>query len=344
MDNVDFLFITNVPSFYKVALYNELHKRKNIFVIFISDCSNIRSGDFISRDINFPHVFLTNKPFEERSRTETAFFILKEIYNLKYIRLFMSGWEMPELMPMLFFLNRRKNSIIIESSIYESKTNGIKGFLKKIYLKRFSQALVSGFLQKELVSELGFKGDVKYSYGVGIPKLKKVKNEQCSTTNNDLNFLYVGRLSYEKNLSLLVDAFKSSRHKLTLVGDGPLRNELEFNSPNNVKFLGYLNNNELHTVYSKHHVLILPSLSEPWGLVVEEALSLGLPVIVSDKVGCKVDLIDELETGVVFSAESKDELLISIENISDNFNFYQSNTNRYELKVRIDKQVQAYVE
>ncbi|MGL4158700.1 hypothetical protein ACSYT5_05490, partial [Escherichia coli] len=54
----DAVFLTNVPAFYKVNLFNEIQKNKDIFVIFVSDKSKIRNEDFYSYDFAFDHFFL----------------------------------------------------------------------------------------------------------------------------------------------------------------------------------------------------------------------------------------------------------------------------------------------
>jgi glycosyltransferase involved in cell wall biosynthesis len=68
----------------------------------------------------------------------------------------------------------------------------------------------------------------------------------------------------------------------------------------NIKFTGAINNKDLPSYYQRADVFILPSLSEVWGLVVEEALNNGTPVMVSDRVGCAEEIISN-DNGVVFS-------------------------------------------
>ncbi|MEZ9064529.1 MULTISPECIES: glycosyltransferase family 4 protein [unclassified Vibrio] len=343
MNKFDFLYITNVPSFYKISLYNEISKSKSIYVIFISKKSAIRSGDFMSKNINFPHTFIEDGEFEGRNKIGVLLNVCKVLISLKFKKIYFSGWEIIELIPILPFV-REKKSIIIESSIYESKTTGIIGLVKKAYIQFFDEALVSGFLQQELVLKLGFKGRVIFSHGVGIPKLPSFKiNKRDVPNNSSLKFLFVGRLAKEKNLSLLIRAINMSNHNLTIVGDGPLKNELEKEAGNKVQFLGYQNNSDIHSIYLKHDALVLPSLSEPWGLVVEEALSVGLPVVVSQKVGCKVDLVEEFKTGVVFNDNSLEDLIFALDELSSDYSFYSNNTRRYKIENRIEKQVLSYV-
>jgi glycosyltransferase involved in cell wall biosynthesis len=100
---------------------------------------------------------------------------------------------------------------------------------------------------------------------------------------------------------------------LVFAGDGPLRSALEKRShelgvSERVRFLGFVNQSQLPSVYRAADLLVLPSLFEPFGLVVNEAMCCGRPVAVSDCVGAKYDLVREKETGYVFPAGDVDAL------------------------------------
>ncbi|MEX2399812.1 MAG: glycosyltransferase, partial [Rhodothermales bacterium] len=83
------------------------------------------------------------------------------------------------------------------------------------------------------------------------------------------------------------------------VGDGPLRGMLEAEAdPERVHFAGFRNQTELPACYAAADALVLPSDGrETWGLVANEAMACGLPVIVSEAAGCAPDLVREGETG-----------------------------------------------
>jgi len=114
--------------------------------------------------------------------------------------------------------------------------------------------------------------------------------------------LYVGRLSYEKNLAALVDAFKALSQPgvaLVLVGDGPARVSLEQTLAGNVvAFTGYLTGDALATAYASADVFAFPSLTETFGQVVQEAMASGLPVVGFDAEGVR-DLVANGETGLL---------------------------------------------
>jgi glycosyltransferase involved in cell wall biosynthesis len=112
-------------------------------------------------------------------------------------------------------------------------------------------------------------------------------------------FLFVGRLVARKQPARLLDAFAGVRAELpaatlTVVGDGPLRAELEAcsgGSGSGVTFAGWAEGDALRKALREHDVLVLPSEREVWGLVVNEALAHGLYVVATDEVGSAHDLL-----------------------------------------------------
>jgi glycosyltransferase involved in cell wall biosynthesis len=134
----------------------------------------------------------------------------------------------------------------------------------------------------------------------------------------DSYFLYVGRLAREKNLEALIRSFAAARARgsqssLVLVGDGPLRRRLEDQVRQAglepwVRFAGLKSTTELLPYYAFARSFVLPSRREPWGLVVNEALAAGLPVIVSNRCGCAGDLVAHGINGFLFDADREEEL------------------------------------
>jgi len=136
--------------------------------------------------------------------------------------------------------------------------------------------------------------------------------------------LYCGKLLPWKDPLLVVDACAAGGGSrplhLLVAGDGPLRTRLErrardFNVP--LTCLGFVNQTEIPSIYSAADVLVLPSRREPWGLVVNEAMNLSLPVLTSDKVGAHLDLVRTDENGAVFHAGDGEGLARLLRRLSD---------------------------
>ncbi|HSQ51742.1 MAG TPA: glycosyltransferase family 4 protein [Nitrospiraceae bacterium] len=121
-------------------------------------------------------------------------------------------------------------------------------------------------------------------------------------------FLFVGRFAPEKNLVRLVEAYDMYRHtvgeqawSLVLVGAGPQESMLRAQAEElrGVVFAGFQQVDAVHTYYGLASCLVLPSISETWGLVVNEAMAAGLPVLVSDRCGCVPELVQSGVNGYV---------------------------------------------
>ncbi|MBC7922090.1 MAG: glycosyltransferase family 4 protein [Ferruginibacter sp.] len=126
-------------------------------------------------------------------------------------------------------------------------------------------------------------------------------------------FLFVGKLEPKKNPVLLLEAFKRlgpARAHLLFVGNGVLEPELKRSGTANVHFIDFQNQARMPTAYRLGDVFVLPSKGpgETWGLAVNEAMACGLPILVSDKVGCTVDLVTDGRNGYVFRSENVDQL------------------------------------
>lgn len=135
------------------------------------------------------------------------------------------------------------------------------------------------------------------------------------------NFVFVGRLVAAKNLPALLTAFAEARAQLpgatdwglVLLGDGPERSTLRARADalgltGDVHLLAGRPWYRVPDVLALADVLVLPSRSEPWGLVVNEAMACGLPVIVSNRCGCASELVGDGENGYVFDPDRPAEL------------------------------------
>lgn len=108
---------------------------------------------------------------------------------------------------------------------------------------------------------------------------------------NRIIILYVGRLSQEKDLTILLESYESLKEKhhdrigLVIVGDGPQRSELEQTAGDDVVFTGYISGKELYEAYASADIFAFPSQFETLGNVVLEAMASGLPVVGVNKGG-----------------------------------------------------------
>ena len=237
------------------------------------------------------------------------------LIHTSYERLIIGGWDSVFMLLAPWMSSKRKNGVICESSIFEYRRSWLKDVVKKLFLSRISTGYPCGVAQAMLLDRLGFRGELRPTWGCWL--LNYVEEPPYEERRCVKEFLYVGRLVEVKNLALLIEVFnrRADLH-LTIVGFGELEGQLKAMAGANVEFMGAVKNKELPDVYRKADVFVLPSRSEPWGLVVEEALNNGTPVIVSDKVGCRLDLVTD-ETGLVFDHDSGKSLMQAVDKMTD---------------------------
>jgi glycosyltransferase involved in cell wall biosynthesis len=154
-------------------------------------------------------------------------------------------------------------------------------------------------------------------------QLRSLTRRSLGLTDDQVVLLFSGKLGPHKGVDLLPAAVRAlpeplrTRVALLFVGDGPMRAELEAQAAAGpavpASFVGFQSQRALSAFYHAADALVLPSHSETWGLVVNEALHHGVPCVVSDRVGCVPDLMEEGRTGQVCAANSVPALAAAIE-------------------------------
>jgi len=138
--------------------------------------------------------------------------------------------------------------------------------------------------------------------------------------NPSLKFLYVGRVSREKDLDRLVEAFDRLRARghaaqLVIVGDGPYRKELQASCRGRpITFTGVLEGDELAAAFASADVMVFPSTTDTFGNVVLEAQASGLPVIVTD-LGGPAEIVRGDDSGIVVDHHEPQALADAMERL-----------------------------
>ena len=126
-------------------------------------------------------------------------------------------------------------------------------------------------------------------------------------------YCFVGRLSHEKGVKTLIEAANQLPYKLIVIGDGPLRNELELLSKSNIEFVGQKQWDDLKGFVGKARFSVIPSeWNEVFGLVIIESQCLGTPVL-GAKIGGIPELIKDKQEGMLFESGNVDDLKNKIE-------------------------------
>ena len=239
----------------------------------------------------------------------------------------LSSYERPETWLQIFILRIKgcKTALFCDSTINDQKQGFLKGIAKRLIFRSVQGIFGYGMRSKEYVVHYGANPNCVFhrcqaaalSADYTVQRALNSRLELAPTIGKP-RFLYIGRLAPEKGLDTLVEAFQILQNtcadaSLTLVGSGPLLQKLEHRTrelgiSSKVHFAGSKSDTALFEEYAKATALVLSSTSEPWGLVVNEALSYGCPAIVSDVCGCVPELVLEGKTGFVHKTNDPNDL------------------------------------
>lgn len=300
----------------------------------------------------YPHTFLKN--YSPRPSSDfwgqLNFGIVRELIRHRYDAILLFGWNSFANWLVFLFAPLVGTRIILHSE------SPLKQELVKSPWKLALKRVVLTFLFRRVSAFLYIgQENRKFYLHYGVPETKlffapyavdderflreaKMHRGKRDEFRRDLGipgdaitFLFVGKLIEKKRPFDLLRAFEravsivSRAHKkiaLVFVGDGALRKTLEqyahAHHMRNVQFAGFKNQTELSRYYAAVDAFVLPSgLGETWGLVVNEALCFGLPVIVSDMVGCGGDLVRDNENGYVFPLGDIEKLAHNIASLAE---------------------------
>lgn len=309
---VAILFLELGP--YHIARINKLAENISELTV-IEFCSQKYLHDWkVLPDIYFKKICLFNS-LKRINKKKIQYKIRKILANIKPEIILIAGYSNIGMREAAKWAknNNAKTILMTESTYLDKNRLWIIEKIKSYFInKYFDAAFVGGTTSELYLVKLGFSSR-KIWKGYDV-----VDNNYFSTASKSITksydiyrkkynlpkkyFLYVGRFSREKNLIRLILAFKNyaqkvtSPWKLVMVGAGPQEFKLKklvklLKISEIVIFTGYKQINDLPVYYSLASCFILPSISEPWGLVINEAMACGLPIISSDRCGCISDIV-----------------------------------------------------
>ena len=287
-----------LPASYTLDLASNVYDKNKIDYCFV------RSNTLVVSDSKSNKDFLDKKSW-----------ILKFSYVLNCFKnndfIIINGYNnYPFILTIIFnFFSVKKRYLATDSDTQlVIPNNPLKRFVKWLYLSViFTNKYVLGFAggsnsHKELFRCYGMIEDRIFL----MPMMVDHNKFYCDNKvyPKPFTFLYVGRLLKHKNVEALIQQFNikfsDKDAVLKIVGDGKqVEYLIDKYASEKVIFKGKKFNKDLIAEYFSASCFVCPSLFEPWGLVVNEALSAGLPVIASKQVGACFDLIEDKGTGFI---------------------------------------------
>jgi glycosyltransferase involved in cell wall biosynthesis len=318
------------PWFRALAREPEL----NLEVLFLRELDPVRQGE------GFGQAFIWDVPLREgyasrllnvasgwRALPRLALELRRAVRDFTPDAVLVTGWNEPALLAACPLLRLLRVPVLLRGESNDLRPRGwAKRMLHRMLLRGVTAAVVIGKANRRFYLDAGMAPQCLFTgaYFVESERMLAMAEAHAVERNRlrgahgfetgDFVFCFVGKHVPFKRPGLLIEAAARVRArgwpvKLLFAGSGALtealrRRAAELAVP--TAFTGFLNQSELWRAYVPADAFVLPSThGETWGLVTNEAMLFGLPVILSDQVGSGPDLVVEGETGYVFSGEAE---------------------------------------
>jgi glycosyltransferase involved in cell wall biosynthesis len=335
------VIVQNQPTQFDAPFYAGLH-RSSIFdlIIFYTEVAMIEPGVIdselgIAPQWDHLHGLAYQARFEQ-----SAFLMWRQIIALQPDHVVICGWypRSHALLTLILRLSGVQIGVRSDNTLEHTQLSGISGGLKRVVMSAWLGlfhawhpvgTLARAYLEKLSIVQrpvfyFPYAVDVDWfaEQAAGYQIQRSSVRKKFGLAEDDYVVLGVMKWAEREDPLTLVDAFlkassSAPKMKLLLVGDGPLKADVEKRLATDPKRLvapGYAKYSELPLYYAISDLFVHPAQSEPYGVSVQEALACGLPVIVSDKVGAAADFLEPGWNGDLFpvgDVESLAELLIT---------------------------------
>lgn len=342
--------ITSHPIQYYAPVFKLLHQQKKLEVKVFYTLGESGKNQYdpgfnqkISWDIplleGYDFQFQTNtakKPGSDHFRGIINPNLIHEIETWKADAILVYGWAYQAHLKAIWYFKNKIPVFFRGDSTLLNKKNSLKNSIKNVLLNRVyrhtDHAFYVGKNSKAYFEKFGLKNDQLTFAPHAIDNERFAKNyttealalrQKISVKPEKILILFAGKLEPVKNPDLLLNAFEKlnqpSTH-LLFVGNGPLEKQLKakkelLKTASQIHFIDFQNQSAMPGIYQACDLFCLPSKSETWGLAVNEAMACGKAVLVSDQVGCAVDLVFEEKNGAIFQSENELDLVQKLQRL-----------------------------
>lgn len=321
-------WVTEVPTAYRTPIFERLASEVSLQILYCSESDPWRGGDEVqwrSFEKVLPGVSLGGARGGMRLKLNAS--VWKRLSSFSPDVVIVGGYAHPTMQLAMLWCRRHGIPYVLHSESNDlTPRSPVRRWVKALLVKwavRGAGAFlpVSSAAMRYLTSRGAHSG--RMFVLPNIPDVQAiVAAVERSTVARGLAVLYVGRLVSAKDVPTLLGAYsliKASHPgaSLGIVGEGPLEGELKRIAAeqdlSDVTFHGFLSGQALIDMYCAASCFVLPSIYEPFGVVVLEAMAAGLPVVVSDRVGSAEDFVLAGKNGFVFSAGDSRELAAAVD-------------------------------
>ena len=326
---MNILFLVNTPSPYRVDFFNELGKRCNLTVLFETRSARSRDAKWVAENFsNFRPEFLKGIRVGEAEAICPE--VIRYLSQKKYDVIIVGMYSSPTGMIAIEYMNLKKIPFILSSDGgMIRRENNLNKFVKRHLISSASAWLSTGDMTTEYFCYYGACKEKIYKYSFTSMKSEDVLKQPMTENEKkrfkrELNILEkkmviaVGQFVYRKGFDILIKACEnlSSNIGVYIVGgkETPEYTELIYEKQiKNIHFVEFKAKEILMEYYRAADVFVLPTREDIWGLVINEAMAFGLPVVTTDKCGAGLEMIQNQRNGVLIPAEDSTALAEAID-------------------------------
>ncbi len=321
------LFMTNIPSPYRVEFFNELGKYCDLTVLFERDNDKYRRKEWLNFNIrSFKSIFLNCKRIGHNNVLCKD--VLKYLNKKKYDLIVVGGYATPTAMLAILHMKMKRIPFILnaDGGFIRASESRLTKIAKKLFIRSATWWLSSGKHTTEYLIYYGAKRERIFTYPFTSVRSNEVldrplSQEEKENLRNELNIsedkviLSVGRFIPSKGFDVLLKsaAYLPRNYGIYIVGGKPPQEYIELRKQlrleENVHFVDFKLKPELRKYYMASDLFVLPTRSDVWGLVINEAMANGLPVITTNRCIAGLELVTDYENGFIVPVD--DDLSLS---------------------------------
>lgn len=324
------IYSTNIPAPYTVDFLNELSNYCDLTVLFERESASDRDSSWDNMTkCSFDYHFCKGIDIGTENRfslMQTVFFLNVYFLNKSVGFLIGNATSFTGILSIFFLKLFHIPYWIIGDGAFPSPRKNIKLLVKRYIYKSAEGVFSTGVMHDNYYIQAGV--DVRRIYRLNFTSIREnqirdipvddATRKQLRRENNiegRFVILYVGQMIHRKGVDLLIEAV-SSLDDVELYCVGGIYESIH-DYPSNIHFIAFKSQQELKAYYDCADVFVLPTREDIWGLVVNEALSRGLPVITTNRCNAGVELIRNGKNGYVVSAGNVSNLHQAICSIKD---------------------------
>jgi glycosyltransferase involved in cell wall biosynthesis len=325
------LYLTNIPAPYRVDFFNLLGKYCDLYVAYERANASNRNVKWTTKEKS-NHNEILLKSLKIGNESSITFQTIPIIKKLKFDAIVVSGYSSPTaLITMLYLITKKIPYILSVDGGFIRKESKIKYLFKKFFISRASLYLSTGKKTSEFLEYYGAIEEKIKIYPFSSIRGDEIQNSSYERSlykrkigiTEKKMILSVGQFIYRKGYDVLIKSCKNLDKDvgIYIVGGSPteeymiLKKELQLD---NLHFVGFKSKDELNDYYKAADIFVLPTREDIWGLVINEALSYGLPTITTYNCIAGTELIINDENGYLINVNDENDLEEKIRKILEN--------------------------